>query len=338
MKETLLNTACFSNGGCPVLLVAVYAAVLGASPSPAAEDAQDQIKNLEAFVDEVDRVLEHDHADQRITRFHEKLDDLVKQADGDVAEVVQQILQGDDKVIARAYASWLVLEGAKFGHGVIPSKAVPSDVAAQLMVGLMLQAEHGEDSERKIMTVPFLVGVFARFTSDQELIKAVQPHLKTNNTGLKNELHQLLAGKFHEHGPFSRPFHSIASMLKAQDGRIDVYLVQFMFLYDTEEALLTLADFYVENQNERKSLLLAYRTLDTAIWKGRHGLQRPPNIEAEQRDALATLSEHEQWWARLYTAQIMKKEPVFRLPELFNNLKNDEHPLVREALKGVKRE
>lgn len=327
-----MNAACFSNSACAVLIVAFSTSVLGLSPASAGEDAQDKITNLEAFVDEVDRVLEQDQ--QRITRFPEKLDYLIKQADGDVAKVIGQILQGDDKVIARAYASWMVLEGAKFGHGVIPSKAVPSDVAAELVVRLMLRSQRKMGGSKATATLVLRYEYF-QLASAHELLEAIVPHLKTDDPNLRNELYEVLAYKLFERAPFSRRFSPIATLLEAQGGQVDAHLVQFMFVCDPDEAVLTLADFYVENDEVRKSLLLAYRTLDTAVWKDEHNLERPPNVEAKQREALTILAEHKQWWARLYTAQIMKEEPVFRLPELFNKLKNDEHPLVRETLGRV---
>ena len=51
---------------------------------------------------------------------------------------------------------------------------------------------------------------------------------------------------------------------------------------------------------------------------------------------LTNLSQHKEWWVRLYAVEIMRQHPEFRKSEIVERLKKDEHPLVREELDYIK--
>jgi hypothetical protein len=278
--------------------------------------------------------------EQKAAIFDQNLAALLEQANGDLANLIQQLLPGDERILTKAVIIAGLLHQNKglsgFTEKIDSQEALPSRDAAELIVRITIQGNR-EQNEEKYMLIPYLLGIFLPYTSEGHLIDATVSHLKTDNVKLKKHLLQTLDYKLRgelRNGPFV-PF---GNMLKAQGGKIDEHLVQYMLLYDPEEGLSTLALYYLQNREERTALLLAYRILDTTIWKEKRGLERPPKIEADQLDALATLGEHEQWWARLYVAKLMEEEPAFREPELFNKLKRDEHPFVRETLEKIELE
>jgi hypothetical protein len=56
----------------------------------------------------------------------------------------------------------------------------------------------------------------------------------------------------------------------------------------------------------------------------------------EAREQLAKLSEHREWWVRLYVAEIMRRHRELRLPDVLQKLSSDEHALVSNAAKKAK--
>ena len=262
----------------------------------------------------------------------------LEEFNGDLPALIQHLLAKDDRIIARAsmIAALLHQNKGRFGFKEIveTQDVLPRGDASKLIVQLTLRLRH-EKMEQKTMTVPYLWSVFLPLTTDRHLIEQTVPHLNTSDPNLRKELHLVLDYKLRG-TQWGSTFGEIGRMLQSQEGKIDGRLVQYMLLHDAEAGLMKLARYYLGHGEERTSLLLAYRTLDTAIWKKEHGLVKPLPIEEEERRALAMLCEHEQWWVRLYAAQLMEQQPKLRNGTLISRLKNDEHPLVRETLEGVR--
>jgi hypothetical protein len=86
---------------------------------------------------------------------------------------------------------------------------------------------------------------------------------------------------------------------------------------------------------ERREIVLAEHIISNAIWLDKHGyIVRFQKTLPEVKEALATLIEGE-WWARLYVAWIMRRNPAFVQPEMVKRLAGDSNELVKETAKAI---
>lgn len=90
-------------------------------------------------------------------------------------------------------------------------------------------------------------------------------------------------------------------------------------------------------QSEQKNeLLLAEHTISHAIWLKKHNFdQRFFGAVQQAMKQLSQLSEHEQWWARLYVAETMRQNQDFRDPKVLEKLSQDDNELVSKAAKAA---
>jgi len=88
---------------------------------------------------------------------------------------------------------------------------------------------------------------------------------------------------------------------------------------------------------ERSEILLAEHIISDAIWLKENGFdERFQKAMPEAENELAKLSKYDEWWARLYVAEMMRQYPVLRQPALMEQLRKDSHALVSKAAKSVK--
>ena len=87
-------------------------------------------------------------------------------------------------------------------------------------------------------------------------------------------------------------------------------LIEHMYGRDPERALATMATVYVEEEQTRDLIAQA---------------------QAVSQDTLDLLSRQDEWWVRLYAAEVMSQRLEYRDAEIIQRLANDEHPLVRET-------
>lgn len=88
----------------------------------------------------------------------------------------------------------------------------------------------------------------------------------------------------------------------------------------------------LRDEKLRKEIMLAEHLVSNAIWLKRYQFEEQiPGATSEAKEQLASLAEHDEWWARLYVASIMRRHRELRLPEVIEKLKQDRHPQVRES-------
>jgi hypothetical protein len=56
----------------------------------------------------------------------------------------------------------------------------------------------------------------------------------------------------------------------------------------------------------------------------------------EAQQELKKLAEHDQWWARLYVAEIMRRHRELRDPRVLDKLRDDDNELVGKAAKSIR--
>ena len=81
-----------------------------------------------------------------------------------------------------------------------------------------------------------------------------------------------------------------------------------------------------------REILLAAHTVEDAIWlhKNKFDEQFQQALPQAQQQ-LAKLAEHDQWWARLYVAEIMRRHRELRHADVLDKLRHDYNELVSKA-------
>jgi hypothetical protein len=90
--------------------------------------------------------------------------------------------------------------------------------------------------------------------------------------------------------------------------------------------------------SERRDIELVEHIVSNAIWLEKNGFNdRFQAALPEASDQLAKLAKHDQWWARLYVAEIMRQHRELRQPDVLQQLIADGNPLVSESAKSAEK-
>jgi hypothetical protein len=172
--------------------------------------------------------------------------------------------------------------------------------------------------------------------SQHQIATALLPYLGTSNLGtmdakLSLKLHEVFDG-FND--AFFQDF--MQSRLRAgQD--LPRELIQYMYQRNPAEALLTMARTLAiqqtseESSKQWRSLIWAEHAVSDTLWKHDRKFLEKTRIEPEAAAQIEKLGGDNDWWVRLYAAEIMRQHPGFRGAELIEKLAKDDHPLVRES-------
>jgi len=84
-----------------------------------------------------------------------------------------------------------------------------------------------------------------------------------------------------------------------------------------------------------KEILLAEHIISNAIWLKRNGFdKRFQKALPEARGRLSKLAEMDQWWTRLYVAEIMRRHRELRQADVLEKLSRDSNSLVSKSAKS----
>ena len=90
-------------------------------------------------------------------------------------------------------------------------------------------------------------------------------------------------------------------------------------------------------KTERGEILLAEHIISNSLWlKENKFEERFQKAQPEAAGELAKLAKHKEWWARLYVAKIMRRNPELRDAGVMERLGADSDALVSKAAKSVK--
>jgi hypothetical protein len=90
-------------------------------------------------------------------------------------------------------------------------------------------------------------------------------------------------------------------------------------------------------KKQRGEFFLAEHIVSNAIWLNENGFaDRFQQALPEAKEQLKKLAEHDQWWARLYVAEIMRRQREFRDPGLLAKLREDDNELVKKAAQAIR--
>lgn len=167
----------------------------------------------------------------------------------------------------------------------------------------------------------------------EHVIRALVPLLESEDRALRAAVGNVLSE--HEHRSLERGANfSAYRPLLAQAPPTG--LVRHLFETDAGAALLELTHLEVTDSAELRALLWAEHEVTDALWK----LERRyvSTAEPEALAQLATLARHPRWWARLYAAEVARREPALRAAVPLEQLRRDAHPLVRAVAEAVARQ
>jgi hypothetical protein len=169
--------------------------------------------------------------------------------------------------------------------------------------------------------------------SANHIIDAVVPYLETKDPELRKQLLWLL-NLIDYRGILKVDYSEYELYIKSKKDNPPQTLIQYMYERLPGEALLTLMRIYMKEAEVREFIAHAEQVVDNDIRKRYYGpLESRSKVDSEAIEALNKLSRNDQWWVRLYVAEIIGREPALRSPEIIDRLKKDTNPLVHETLK-----
>lgn len=175
---------------------------------------------------------------------------------------------------------------------------------------------------------------------DYAIVRALAPHMNAkhpklreiareqlghvdNASGGRSSLAPLNFGEYRRYVE-----HRLRSKEPVPEG-----FVSYIFLQAPGEALLAYVRASTFSKEQANEYLWSEHVVSDAIWKKEHGFQQEFDAaKPAALEELTALSQHEQWWVRLYVAEILRRHPEFRTPLLMERLRKDEHELVRGAI------
>lgn len=120
-------------------------------------------------------------------------------------------------------------------------------------------------------------------------------------------------------------------------GKLDdeLGLVDHMFRRSPGDALQVFI-FTAYRDERRKPLLWARHVVDDALWKRQYGFVPRKEPDAGVTEELEKMAGRDEWWARLYAAEIIRQHPEFGTDELVKRLADDPHALVQKSANAIR--
>lgn len=150
---------------------------------------------------------------------------------------------------------------------------------------------------------------------DDTLVQGILPYLESSDAHVVKEASEWLWGTDKNRATGGYDFHRYKAVLEKAKPRVPPGLIRYMYDCDPQTAVVTIVQMYDQNAPES----------EVAV-KAKSGVK-------ESVDYFAGRSE---WWAHLYVAAMMEKEPYLRTSELVKKLEQDANPLVREKVSKLK--
>ncbi len=180
----------------------------------------------------------------------------------------------------------------------------------------------GTEVERNVLVADGLMALLLDWDRDKksltlksrdELIDAVLPYLETEDAALRQQAKTALRLVDQTTGS-KKDFTGYESYLKARKDHPSETLICYMYVRDPQAAILSMSRVYGDKATETEL---------TDKLKG------DPNF------ALQSLVDRPEWWAHLYVAETMMKQPQLRDAVLLKKLEKDDNPLVREKVAEI---
>lgn len=183
----------------------------------------------------------------------------------------------------------------------------------ELVRQLLYFSAHAQDTRQGMLP---LVLVEQLNISEDDRVAAIVPLLNTGDQSVLKQAYEWLQVVNFDSEAQEFRFSRHENVLRRKSVDVPKGLIKYMYAKSPDAALSSLANVYLGN-DEAKALV------DQVKGEG--------NAHAVQR-----LSQRPEWWAHLYVAAMMEKDPSLRTPELVEKLETDTNPLVRDKVSKLK--
>ena len=148
-----------------------------------------------------------------------------------------------------------------------------------------------------------------------DIVAAVAPKYEhASDLKLQKSLRHALDMAALKNGRVDPDFEAFSAYIAQNKDQPPRKLVGYMYAHNPQAAVLSMARLYGDNETES----------DLA-----------DQIKGDPKAALQSLSDRPEWWAHLYVAETMKKQPQLRDVALLKKLEKDDNPLVKEKIAEI---
>lgn len=152
--------------------------------------------------------------------------------------------------------------------------------------------------------------------ASSNIVATVAPKYEQASTPkLEYSLRQALAMAIFKGGRVDPDFEALSAYIAQNKEQPPRKLVEFMYSHNPQAAVLSMSRVYGDKATEA---------------------ELAAQLKGDPKATIQSLVDWPEWWAHLYVAEMMKKNPQLRDPEIIKKLEIDEHPLVRETVEGLK--
>lgn len=146
--------------------------------------------------------------------------------------------------------------------------------------------------------------------------KAVVPYLGCDNEDFRRDISHYMGAVDEIPGRSSADpdFTVYSKIIQSSPTNSTQGLIRYMYRKSPQNAVLSMARIHADKATEAKL---------TATLKG------------DQKAALRSLADRPEWWAHLYVAETMKKQPQLRDTAILKKLEKDDHPLVKAKVAEI---
>jgi hypothetical protein len=196
----------------------------------------------------------------------------------------------------------------------------------------MISNDDGDGPE-KYRLCHRIVGWMIQSASAEKLGHILLSQLKTDDVAFKEALYWHLK---HLYGQ-NPSYEFLKPILAKNPDNPPKEIVDFMFTVSRDLAYKTFSEVYGEPKDSFELFIERSRIIAKDIIKnrGRRPEVLPVKTDEEAEDQLAILAQDDRWYARRYAVEVMKDSPPHCREVLVQLLRQDPHPLVREAAQEV---
>ncbi len=198
----------------------------------------------------------------------------------------------------------------EFKERLEPLRNMEPAMRTNIVLQVILNASRRHDPA---YWLPYLV-VKELGISDQSFIRIMVPYASVDEGSLRKEIRNRLiaADQLRQGGP--PDFSSYEVILQENMNDVPEGLVKYMYERNAQAALLSMSRVFGDKATETELV---------------------DKLKGDPKAALQSLADRPEWWAHLYAAETMKKQPQLRDTAILKKLEKDDNPLVKEMLDEI---
>lgn len=185
----------------------------------------------------------------------------------------------------------------------------------ELVRQLLYFSVHAQDTRQGMLP---LVLVEQLNISEDDRVAAIIPLLNTRDQSVLKQAYEWLQVVDFDSETQEFRFSRHENVLRRKSVDVPNGLIKYMYAKSPDAALSSLANVYLD-KDEAKALVDQVKGEDEVL-------------------AVVRLSKRPEWWAKLYAAEKMKQNPKLRDPDLIEQLKKCNNPVVSATIQEIEGE